>query len=118
MLFIFVSYFSQKYKTSQFTVNEENLRSADAIKQAHLKLDCKRWLTGNKYHQPVFPRDNVVHPNINLTESVCKINKTLSLIAIDSLHYFYFAEALGIDLLKRKDKTAAVILNVPVSWNI
>lgn len=72
-------------------------------------------MTGNRYHQPVFPRDNLEHPNINLTKSVCKINKTLTLIAIDSLHYFYFAEGLGIDLLSRKDKTAVVILDVAVS---
>ncbi|KOC69381.1 Thioredoxin domain-containing protein 11 [Habropoda laboriosa] len=103
---------SQKYKTPLFTANYEDTQSADAIKQAHLRSDCKRWITGNRYHLPIFPRDNIEHPNINLTESVCKINKTLTLIAIDSLHYFYFAEGLGIDLLKKKDKTAVVILNV------
>ncbi|CAK9802194.1 Thioredoxin domain-containing protein 11 [Anthophora plagiata] len=103
---------SKKYKTSLFTANYEDMQSADAIKQAHLRSNCKRWITGNKYHLPIFPRDNVEHPNINLTESVCKINKTLTLIAIDSLHYFYFAEGLGIDLLKKKDKTAVVILDV------
>ncbi|XP_076752476.1 thioredoxin domain-containing protein 11 isoform X2 [Xylocopa sonorina] len=103
---------SQKYKTLVLTTNEEDDRSARAIKQAHLKSDCKKWITGNKYHQPIFPRDNPKHSNINLTKTVCKVNKTLTLIAIDSLHYFYFAEGLGIDILKRKDKTAVVILDV------
>ncbi|KAF3422717.1 hypothetical protein E2986_01980 [Frieseomelitta varia] len=103
---------SQKYKISAFITNEEDVRSANAIKQAHLRSECKRWIIGNRYHQPIFPRDNLEYPNINLTKSVCTINKTLTLIAIDSLHYFYFAEGLGIDLLKRKDKTAVVILDV------
>lgn len=103
---------SQKYKISAFITKEEDIQSADAIKEAHLKFNCKRWITGNKYHQPIFPRDKLEHPNINLTKSVCKTNKTLTLIAIDSLHYYYFAEALGIDLLKKKDKTAIVILDV------
>ncbi|XP_043258314.1 thioredoxin domain-containing protein 11 isoform X1 [Colletes gigas] len=102
---------SQRYKTSLVTANDYDIRSANAIKQAYLKQDCKRWITGNKYHQPVFPRDSPEHPNITLTESVCKINKTLALIAIDSLHYFHFAEGLGIDILKKKDKTAVVILD-------
>lgn len=108
-------FFSQKYKISAFTENEKDIRSADAIKQAHLRSECKRWVIGNRYHQPIFPRDNLEYPNINLTKSVCTINKTLTLIAIDSLHYFYFAEGLGIDLFKKKDKTAVVILDVAVS---
>ncbi|XP_053997543.1 thioredoxin domain-containing protein 11 [Hylaeus anthracinus] len=102
---------SQRYKTSLFTANKDDARSANAIKQAYLKQDCRRWITGNKYHQPIFPRDSPEHPNITLTESLCKMNKTLALIAIDSLHFFHFAESLGIDILKKKDKTAVVILD-------
>lgn len=109
------TFFIKKYRTSASPANEEDVQSADVVKQAYLKSECKRWITGNRYHQPVFPRDNLEHPNINLTKSVCKINKTLTLIAIDSLHYFYFAEGLGIDLLSKKDKTAVVILDVAVS---
>ncbi|XP_076235229.1 thioredoxin domain-containing protein 11 [Calliopsis andreniformis] len=102
---------SQKYKTSSFMVDENDSRSSNAVKQAYIKQDCKKWLTGNKYQQPIFPHDSVELPNINLTESVCKINKTLALIAIDSLHYFHFAESLGIDIFKKKDKTAVIILD-------
>ena len=102
---------SHKHKASFFTANENDLRSAGAVTQAYLKQDCKKWIAGNEYHQPIFPRGSAEHPNISLTESVCKINKTLALIAIDSLHYFHFAEGLGIEVLKRKDKTAVVILD-------
>ncbi|XP_017881600.1 thioredoxin domain-containing protein 11 [Ceratina calcarata] len=103
---------SQKYKTSIPAANEEDARSADAVKRGKLRLDCKKWMIGNKYHKPIFPRDDSGHPFTNITRSVCKVNKTLALIAIDSLHYFHFAEALGIDILKNKDKTAVVILDV------
>ena len=100
---------SQKYKT--FTSNEDDVQSSNNVKQAYLKSDCKKWIAGNKYHPPAFPRDSFDHPNINLTESVCKINKTLALIAIDSLYYFYFAESLGMNILRKKDKTAVVIVD-------
>ncbi|KAG7210429.1 hypothetical protein KM043_011961 [Ampulex compressa] len=101
---------SLKYKTSILT-GENDPRSANSVRRAFIKDDCRKWLTGNNYHQPVFPRDSIKDPNINLTDSICKINKTLALIAIDSLHYFHFAEGLGIDVLKRTDKTAVVILD-------
>lgn len=45
----------------------------------------------------------------------CKTNMSLSLVALDSLQNYYFAESLGIDILKEKDKTAVVILNPKVS---
>nr|XP_012152596.1 PREDICTED: thioredoxin domain-containing protein 11 isoform X3 [Megachile rotundata] len=101
---------SQKYKMLS-TSTEDDVQSSNNVKQSYLKTECKKWMAGNKYHQPVFPRDSSEHQNINLTESVCKINKTLALIAIDSLYYFYFAESFGIDILRKKDKTAVIIVD-------
>ncbi|KZC05729.1 PREDICTED: thioredoxin domain-containing protein 11 [Dufourea novaeangliae] len=103
---------SHRQTASLATGNEHDVQSANAVKHEYLKQECKRWIAGNKYHHPIFPRDSLDHPNLNLTKSVCQINKTLALIAIDSLHYFHFAEGLGIDVLKKKDKTAVVILDV------
>ncbi|XP_076655779.1 thioredoxin domain-containing protein 11 isoform X2 [Halictus rubicundus] len=102
---------SQRQKASSFAGNEYDAQSADAVKQNNLKQECIRWITANKYHPPVFPHDYHDQPDINLTVSACKMNTSLRLIAIDSLHYYHFAEALGIDVLKRKDKTAVVILD-------
>lgn len=109
-------YFSSEYKISQ--PDENDRQSPIAIKHALLKENCKRWFAAHRYHKPVFPQDSFEKSNISLTKSLCNINRTLSLIAIDSLHYFHFAEGLGIDILKKKDKTAAIILDVAVSFTV
>lgn len=41
----------------------------------------------------------------------CKLNKTLSLIAIDSIVYHTFAERLGVDVLRAPNKTTAIIVD-------
>ncbi|XP_043492101.1 thioredoxin domain-containing protein 11 [Polistes fuscatus] len=102
---------SSKYKSSSQS-DENDPQSPTAIKHNFLKENCKRWFTGHRYHKPVFPQVSFNQSNISLIKSLCNINRTLSLIAIDSLHYFHFAEGLGIDVLKKKDKTAAIILDV------
>ncbi|XP_011704422.1 PREDICTED: thioredoxin domain-containing protein 11 isoform X2 [Wasmannia auropunctata] len=99
-----------EYKSSLLKEDNDS-RSASMVKRDFLKDDCKRWLAGNDYHPSLFPRDSSRQFNISLKESVCKTNKTLALIAIDSLHYFHFAEHLGIDISKRKNKTTVVILD-------
>lgn len=47
----------------------------------------------------------------NVTSLACKENSTLSLVAMDSIRYYNFAERLGIDIRNRVDKTAAVIVD-------
>lgn len=99
-----------EYKSS--LLREENdSRSASMVRRDFLKEDCKKWMAGNDYHPSLFPRESPRQFNISLKESVCKTNKTLALIAIDSLHYFHFAEHLGIDISKQKNKTTVVILD-------
>jgi len=93
-------------------------QSANMIRRGFLREHCRRWLAGNDYHSSLFPRDSPKQFNVNLKESVCKTNKTLALIAIDSLRYFHFAERLGIDLLKQRNKTTVVILDAAVSFKI
>lgn len=51
----------------------------------------------------------------NVNGMACKTNTSLSLVAMDSLEYYYFAERLGIDISNKKDKTAAVIINPKVN---
>ncbi|XP_011502270.1 PREDICTED: thioredoxin domain-containing protein 11 [Ceratosolen solmsi marchali] len=99
---------------SSVKLNEEiDSQSASAVKKAFYKNDCKKYLAGYNYHHPVFPRDPDDESNVELklTELICKINKTLALVAIDSLQYFYFAESLGINLANITDKTSAIILD-------
>lgn len=58
--------------------------------------------------------DWTVQDNTDLYGAACKTNASLTLIALDSMLFYHFAERLGIDLLKCPDKTAAVILNEKV----
>lgn len=106
-----------EYKIS-LSNKENDARSASMIRKAFLKEHCRRWLAGNEYHPSLFPRDSPRQFNISLKESVCKTNKTLALIAIDSLRYFHFAEHLGIDISKWRNKTAVVILDATVSFEM
>lgn len=100
-------------KSLEYTIaSQDDPQSPVSIKYTSLKESCKKWSAGHTYHEPIFPQDSYKHSNISLTKSLCKMNKTLSMIAIDSLHYFHFAEGLGIDVLNKKDKTAAIILDV------
>lgn len=95
---------------------ENDPQSANAINDFHAKDECRRLLTGNNYHPPVFPK-KLTHDSqkVNLTSYICRTNKTLALIAVDSLEFFHIAEGLGIDILKKKDKTAVAILDPVVS---
>ena len=86
------------------------------IQQLFFKEECQKFLIGSTYYPPVFPKVNIKEPSTNFTSSICEVNKTLSFIAIDSLYYFHFAEALGVDVLNYKDKTAVVILDPTVSY--
>lgn len=52
----------------------------------------------------------------NITGLACQTNSSLSLLALDSLRDYHFAERLGVDLDKRRFKTAAVIVNQKVNW--
>ncbi|KAL0119644.1 hypothetical protein PUN28_007820 [Cardiocondyla obscurior] len=97
-----------EYKSSLLK-NKNDSQSASVVRRNFFKDDCKKWTAGNDYHPSVFPRESSRQFNISLKESVCKTNKTLALIAIDSLHYFQFAEHLGIDI--SKNKTTVIILD-------
>lgn len=89
--------------------SENDPYSAVEVQKFFYKEQCRLLLIGNKYHRPIFPKND--KETFNLTPSFCKINKTLSFVAVDSLYYFHFAEALGIDISIQKDKTAVIILD-------
>lgn len=84
------------------------------MRRAYEREECRRFLAGYSYQRPVFPRDAEAEAETKLTEAICTINKTLALVAIDSLRYFHFAEGLGIDVGRADDKTVAVILDPAV----
>nr|XP_031832989.1 thioredoxin domain-containing protein 11 [Nomia melanderi] len=94
------------------------------LNESVVSISIQRWINDSCCANIVMNKCSLCKKDLsNSAErdtSVCRLdtdkldsvfNKTLSLIAIDSLHYFHFAEGLGIDILKRKDKTAVVILD-------
>ncbi|KAJ4443908.1 hypothetical protein ANN_05695 [Periplaneta americana] len=101
-----------RFQTSLLTgLGDE--RSAASLQEASSLERCRRLRRARVIHHPIFP-----HPAYHrksprhFTGLACNTNKTMSLIAMDSLQFHQFAEGLGIDVLARRDKTAVVIFNV------
>ncbi|XP_069692379.1 thioredoxin domain-containing protein 11 [Periplaneta americana] len=101
-----------RFQTSLLTgLGDE--RSAASLQEASSLERCRRLRRARVIHHPIFP-----HPAYHrksprhFTGLACSTNKTMSLIAMDSLQFHQFAEGLGIDVLARRDKTAVVIFNV------
>ncbi|OXU20522.1 hypothetical protein TSAR_015773 [Trichomalopsis sarcophagae] len=97
------------------STNDEEVddpRSSTSVRKAFYREECRQFLAGYSYQRPIFPREpDNDSDEVELTEAICRVNKTLALVAIDSLHYFHFAESLGIDVGNAKDKTTVVILD-------
>jgi len=107
--------YSLRFQTSLLTGMGDE-RSSAALQEAASLERCRYLHRARHVHQPVFP-----HPAYHrksprhFTGLACRTNKTMSLIAMDSLQFHQFAEGLGVDVLGRHDKTAVVIFNVAVS---
>ncbi|XP_063240266.1 thioredoxin domain-containing protein 11 isoform X2 [Bacillus rossius redtenbacheri] len=88
-------------------------RSARAVADAARAEEC-RWLArARAAHPPVFPRGSVPRSGglRDLGGLACRTNRTLSFLAVDSQAFGQFAEALGADVLVRRDQTVALILS-------
>lgn len=80
---------------------------------------CRNFILAEKYHPAVFESKPLQDTGIvDVTGLACKSNKSLGLLAMDSLMHYHFAEKLGINLSKYKDNTAAVIVDGKVRKNI
>lgn len=82
---------------------------------------CRLLKISQNYHPSIYSQSIIDHVNygkdlnrFNITGLSCKTNASLTLIAVDSLMYYQFAERLGINVSKKKDKTFAVIVNEKV----
>nr|XP_045596949.1 thioredoxin domain-containing protein 11-like isoform X2 [Procambarus clarkii] len=72
---------------------------------------CKQLFQGSLLSQHPFLRDQ--HPAPDVTGLACKKNKTLTFLAVDSLHHRDVAEKLGVNLTAREPHdTATVIVDV------
>lgn len=103
---------SISFHTSMLTgIGDE--RSSDALQEAASIERCRRLHRAKHIHHPVFPHSAYHRKSPrHFTGLACNTNKTMSLIAMDSLQFHQFAAGLGIDVLARHDKTAVVIFNV------
>ncbi|KAI5651874.1 thioredoxin domain-containing protein 11 [Phthorimaea operculella] len=79
--------------------------------QSHVKHFCKIFRFAKEWG-PIITPQKVEGQNITRVQGLaCAKNFTLNLLAVDSVQNHHFAEALGIDVLSKKDKTAVVILD-------
>ncbi|XP_058796273.1 thioredoxin domain-containing protein 11 [Phymastichus coffea] len=90
--------------------DEMDPQSSVNVKKSYDREECRCFLAGYSYQRPIYPRDSE-SVELELTELICQVNKTLALVTIDSLQYFHFAEGLGIDITRNRDKTVAVIID-------
>lgn len=88
-------------------------RSSSALQEAFSLEKCRRLHRAKSVHPPIFPYPAYHRKSPRqFTGLACRTNRTVSLIAMDSLQFHQFAEGLGVNILKRRDKTAVVIFNV------
>ncbi|KAF4528056.1 hypothetical protein B566_EDAN012017, partial [Ephemera danica] len=72
---------------------------------------CRNLLLGRRLQRAVFPRPSTEDNLEHFQGLACANNRSLSLLALDSLEYHSLAERLGVDILNRPDRTVAIIFN-------
>lgn len=101
-----------EFKTSILT-SANDLRSPENLRKTQLYHTCKMLRLSNSESPALFfnPLDDD-HEKLNdISGMACEMNRTFSLIAIDSILYHTFAERLGIDILTRENQSAAIIMD-------
>lgn len=106
-------------KMSLFT---DDYRSPQNLKKSLEREKCRLLELSHKYFPQIFSdtiRDIVDWALESDTSSIrglaCKTsNASLTMVSLDSLQFYHFAEKLGVDVLKSPSKTAAVIVNEKV----
>lgn len=110
--------FARVQRSFFFTVVDTDDRSASNLKRFWQEEECRLLKISQKYQPSVYSKSIVDYVD-NEKEFVdfkisglgCKTNASLTLIAMDSLMHHHFAERLGVNVSKKRDKTVAVIVN-------
>lgn len=99
-------------------------RSAFNLERVWQEERCRLLKLAQKYQSAIYSSaiadyvDYGKHFNrLNISGLACETNTSLTLIAMDSLLHYHFAERLGINISNRKDRTVAVIVNDKVKAN-
>ncbi|KAJ2946055.1 hypothetical protein O0L34_g4974 [Tuta absoluta] len=96
--------------TSMLPFDDDPLAPENLV-QDNVKHFCKIFNFAKEWGPIVMPQ-RVDGQNITRVQGLaCAKNFTLNLLAVDSVQNHHFAEALGIDVLSKQDKTAVVILD-------
>lgn len=115
----------QYLKTKPFETSmlnpDEDPRSAVNLVNRSLHKRCQILSNGRRrelhpqvvFFAPADHRDQFER----IAELACNVNRSMNFIALDSILYHVFAERLGLDLLARRDQTAAVIIDHEVEFN-
>lgn len=91
--------------------NEGDERSPEELMKYWENQKCKTMEAANRYYSQAYPKLNNEASVPEVEGLACVNNRTLSIIAMDSLMYYQFAEGLGINILQLKDKTAVAIID-------
>ncbi|KRT84350.1 Thioredoxin, partial [Oryctes borbonicus] len=100
------------YRTSMLT-GLNDAKSPRNLQKIQKQNKCRLKAIAEKYNPPLFS-DSIVNKQnirIDITGLACQVNRSLSMIAMDSLKYHHFANSLSIDILNRKHKTALAIID-------
>ncbi|CAG9812911.1 unnamed protein product [Phaedon cochleariae] len=98
----------QIYTTSLLT-GMNDLKSAKNLQKSFQQEKCRQFLMAEKLQPAIF--ENHGNRKLDISRLSCRSNESLTLLSMDSLLHYPFAQRLGIDLSKFADKSAAVILN-------
>lgn len=94
--------------------SEGDDRAPEYLAKVWEEEECQVLEAGNRYHGNVYYKMSNEDFGSELDGLACRSNKTLSIIAMDSLMYYQFAEGLGSNILQSKDKTAVVMIDKQV----
>lgn len=94
---------------------EDDLLSPENLVQENIKHFCHLYRFAAELGQPIAPAKVTTGNITHIDGLACATNSSLYMIAVDSVENYHFPEALGIDITKKKDMTAVVILDSRVS---
>lgn len=102
----------ESFKTSQLT-GDNDPRSPENLRENHLYHTCNMLKHSNSESPTLFfnPIDDNHDKLKDISGMACEMNRTFTLIAIDSILYHTFAERLGIDILTRENQSAVIIMD-------
>lgn len=100
-----------KFKTSKIS-NEMDPRSVVNLRESKLKQTCELLRMSDLESPTQFFNPHEDSQSLaKVSGMACQMNRTFSLITIDSLLYHTFAERLGIDILTIQNKSVALIID-------